>query len=78
VTGIERRSAQRVEAAPPRRPLTPRGTLHLVYEPPSAVRLRDLRESLAGLLHEHGFDVMDVAVRAFRASHGLCIIGRPG
>jgi hypothetical protein len=78
VTRIERGSAQRVEAAPRRRLLTPRGTLHLVYEPPSAVRLRDLRESLAGLLHEHGFDVMDVAVRAFRASHGLCIIGRPG
>jgi SAM-dependent methyltransferase len=60
-----------------RRLLAPRGTLHLVYEPPSAARLRGLRESMARLLCQHGFDVDDVAVRAFRASHGLCIIGRP-
>lgn len=60
-----------------RRLLRPRGALHLVYEPPSAARARGLRESLPRLLREHAFDVDRVVERAFRASHGLCIIGRP-
>jgi cyclopropane fatty-acyl-phospholipid synthase-like methyltransferase len=60
-----------------RRLLRPGGTLHLVYEPPAAARLRQLRESIPRLLREHAFDVDNVLERAFRASHGLCIIGRP-
>ena len=61
-----------------RRLLTPRGTLHLVYEPPTAAALRELRESMPRLFRAHAFEVVDVVAKAFRASHGLCIIGRPG
>ncbi len=59
-----------------RRLLAPRGTLHLVYEPPTAAGLRKLHESMPRLLREHAFDVVDVTTKAFRASHGFCIIGR--
>jgi cyclopropane fatty-acyl-phospholipid synthase-like methyltransferase len=60
------------------RPLLRRGgAVYLVYEPPTAARLRDVREWMPRLLREHGFHVDDVRVQAFRASHGFCIIGRP-
>jgi hypothetical protein len=28
-------------------------------------------------LEAHGFDVADILVQRFRASQGLCIVGRP-
>jgi SAM-dependent methyltransferase len=56
--------------------LTPRGRAYLVYEPPSASRLRAARARLPRLLGEHGFTVEDVRVTTFRASRGLCLVGR--
>jgi SAM-dependent methyltransferase len=56
--------------------LASRGLAYLVYEPPSAVQLRKLRSWLPERLEEHGFEVADVRTQAFRASHGLCVIGR--
>jgi cyclopropane fatty-acyl-phospholipid synthase-like methyltransferase len=60
-----------------RRLLAPHGTLHLVYEPPTAAALRRLRASMPRLLAKHAFEPIDVVTAAFRASHGFCIIGRP-
>ena len=60
-----------------RRLLAPAGAAYLVYEPPTAARLRELRERLPARLAEHGFHAADVRTRPFRAGHGLCIIGRP-
>lgn len=51
--------------------------VHLVYEPPSASRARELGARLTPLLEAHGFRIEDVRSQPFRASHGLCIIGRP-
>jgi cyclopropane fatty-acyl-phospholipid synthase-like methyltransferase len=51
--------------------LIPKGLAYLVYEPPSAVRLRELRNRLPARIAEHGFEVVDVQTRAFRARHGL-------
>ena len=53
------------------------GTAYLVYEPPTAARLRELRQSLPAQLEAHGFLVADVQVERFRATHGLCVMGRP-
>jgi cyclopropane fatty-acyl-phospholipid synthase-like methyltransferase len=60
-----------------RRLLQGGGAVYLVYEPPTEARLRDVSERLPQLLRGHAFEVQDVRVRTFRASHGLCIIGRP-
>lgn len=60
-----------------RRLLQPSGTAYLVYEPPSTARLYDLQRRLPAQLEAHGFDVADVLVQRFQASHGLCISGRP-
>jgi SAM-dependent methyltransferase len=57
--------------------LRPGGACHLVYEPPSAARARELRRTLPDELAAHGFHTLDVVERPFRASRGLCIIGRP-
>ncbi len=58
--------------------LQPAGVAHLVYEPPTAVRLREVRHTLPRRLEENGFHVADVEVQRFRASHAVCVIGRPG
>jgi SAM-dependent methyltransferase len=60
-----------------RRHLGHHGAVYLVYEPPTAGRLREVRDSLSGLLTKHGFQVEDVRVQSFREGHGLCITGRP-
>lgn len=60
-----------------RRLLRPGGVVYLVYEPPTAAGLREVRNRLPRLLREHAFRVDGVRVRTFRASHGLCVIGRP-
>jgi cyclopropane fatty-acyl-phospholipid synthase-like methyltransferase len=60
-----------------RRLLRRGGAVYLTYEPPTEARLRDVREALPRLLREHAFEVDDVRERTFRASYGLCIIGRP-
>jgi protein-L-isoaspartate O-methyltransferase len=57
-----------------RRLLDPGGAAYLVYEPPSAGRLRELSHGLPARLEEQGFRVLDVHAQPFRASHGLCII----
>jgi trans-aconitate methyltransferase len=60
-----------------RRLLQPAGVAYLVYEPPTAARLREVQHRLHAQLEDHGFRVADVQVQRFRASLGLCIIGRP-
>jgi cyclopropane fatty-acyl-phospholipid synthase-like methyltransferase len=60
-----------------RRLLRRRGAVYLVFEPPTAARLRHVREWMPRLLREHEIEVDDVRVQAFRASYGFCIIGRP-
>lgn len=57
--------------------LEPAGTAYLVYEPPAPARLRQLQRHLPAQLEAHGFDVVDILVQRFRASHGLCIVGQP-
>ena len=57
--------------------LQPKGLAHLVYEPPSPARLRELRTRLTTLLGETAFDIVDVREREFRAGHGLCVVVRP-
>lgn len=59
-----------------RRLLDPAGSAFLVYEPPDVRRLRELKVSLPARLEEHGFVVQDMHEQRFRASHGLCIVGR--
>ncbi len=56
--------------------LRPTGKAYLIYEPPSAARLRGARDSLPARFEEHRFHVTDVHVQRFRASYGLCISGR--
>jgi len=53
----------------------PQGSAYLVYEPPTAGRLRALRDSLPARLEENGFRVTAVRVERFRSSYGLCVIG---
>jgi protein-L-isoaspartate O-methyltransferase len=60
-----------------RRLLQSPGAAYLVYEPPTTARLREVRHRLPARLEEHGFRVAAVQVQRFRASQGLCIIGRP-
>jgi SAM-dependent methyltransferase len=60
-----------------RRLLQPAGAAYLVYEPPTAARLREVRHWLPARLEEHGFRVADLQLQSFRASQGLCVIGRP-
>jgi cyclopropane fatty-acyl-phospholipid synthase-like methyltransferase len=60
-----------------RRTLSADGALFLVYEPPSAARLRSLRRQLRILLPAHGFQVADERVRDLGKSRGVCVIGRP-
>jgi len=57
--------------------LRPRGDVYLVYQPPTAARLRAVKAALSALLESHGFAVRRVETQAFRVGHGLCIIGRP-
>ena len=57
--------------------LHPAGAAYLAYEPPSAARLREVREWLPARLTEHGFEVSDVLTERFTSSHGLCVVGRP-
>jgi hypothetical protein len=57
--------------------LLPTGAAYLVYEPPTADRLRALRQMLPGLLASRGFEVAAVHARRFRAGHGLCVVARP-
>jgi predicted TPR repeat methyltransferase len=52
-------------------------TLFLVYEPPSAERLRSLRRQLRLLLPAHGFRVADERVRDLGKGRGVCVVGRP-
>jgi SAM-dependent methyltransferase len=61
-----------------RRALGADGALFLVYEPPSAERLRSLRRQLRLLLPAHGFHVADERVRDLGRSRGVCVIGHPG
>ena len=56
--------------------LQPRCTAYLVYEPPSVARLAALQQSLPAQLEARGFDVADVLVQRFRATHGLCVTAR--
>jgi SAM-dependent methyltransferase len=57
--------------------LEPAGKAYLVYEPPAHARLQQLQRQLPAQLEAHGFDVVDMLVQRFRASHGLCIVARP-
>ena len=54
--------------------LAPRGTLWLVYEPPSASRLRELRTTLPAIAADHALTVDAVHERALGASRGLCLV----
>ena len=54
--------------------LQPGGRAFLVYEPPSASRLADLRARLSALLAEQGFEVEEVREAAFGA---VCIVATP-
>ena len=58
--------------------LAPRGALWLVYEPPSAPRLRELRTTLPDIAADHAFTLDAVHERALGASHGLCLVLRRG
>ncbi|HEX6051526.1 MAG TPA: class I SAM-dependent methyltransferase [Gemmatimonadaceae bacterium] len=58
-----------------KRLLHPQGTAYLAYEPPSAGRLRQLRERLPTQLEENGFNVRDVREQRFSKASGICIIG---
>jgi SAM-dependent methyltransferase len=58
--------------------LRPGGRAFIVYEPPTASRLRDIRTQLTALLAEHGFQAEDVREAAFGASHCVCIVARAG
>ena len=58
--------------------LAPRGTLWLVYEPPSAARLRELRTALPTFAAEHAFTLDAAHERALGASRGLCLVLRRG
>ena len=58
--------------------LRPAGRAFIIYEPPSASRLLDIRTQLTVLLTSHGFQVEDVREAAFRATHGVCIVARAG
>jgi SAM-dependent methyltransferase len=60
-----------------RRALGADGTLFLVYEPPSAERLRSLRRQLRHLLPAHGLRVVDERVRDLGRSRGVCVVGHP-
>ncbi len=50
---------------------------YLIYEPPSTTRLRDVQTRLTVGLEANDFEIVDVRTKTFRASHCLCIIGRP-
>jgi hypothetical protein len=54
--------------------LASRGSVYLVYEPPSEARLREVRSLLLGALESHGLTVIDDRVQAFRSSLGLCLV----
>jgi SAM-dependent methyltransferase len=60
-----------------RRALGADGTLFLVYEPPSAERLRSLRRQLRLLFPAHGFRIGDERVRDLGGGCGVCVIGYP-
>lgn len=49
------------------------GTAHLVYEPPIAAGLRELRRSLSKEFEKGGFRVEDVHEQRFTSSVGLCV-----
>ena len=51
------------------------GRVHLVYEPPSPTRLRELRRTMPALLEDAGLSVEDVRTATFRRGQGICIIG---
>ena len=55
--------------------LAPLGRAYLVFEPPSANRLREARDTLPGLVSSAGLKVVDIRTATFRRSRGLCIIG---
>lgn len=60
-----------------RRLLRPRGTLVVVYEPPSPAAVRKLASGMRALFDDHELNVEGIRDQAFRKSHGLCIVGRP-
>jgi protein-L-isoaspartate O-methyltransferase len=57
--------------------LHPAGTVHLVYEPPSAARLRELERRLRDALAGHGLHVGEVLTRALGSGAGLCVLAAP-
>lgn len=58
--------------------LPPGGLVCLVYDPPSDVRLRELRTRLPPLLHANGFRTEAVRVAAIGRTRALCVMGRRG
>ena len=56
--------------------LQPNGLAYLIYGPPSVSRLREAQSRLTTGLRENRFEIVHTHMRAFRASHGLCIVGR--
>lgn len=58
--------------------LAPRGTLWLVYEPPSPSRVRELRSTLPTLAAEHAFTLEGAHERPLDTSRGLCLVLRRG
>jgi SAM-dependent methyltransferase len=57
-----------------RRALGADGTLFLVFEPPSAERLRSLRRQLRLLLPVHGLRVDDERLRDLGRKRGVCVV----
>lgn len=54
--------------------LRPGGRAYLVYEPPSASRLADVRTRLTASLAEYGFDLEGVRETALGGSHAVCMV----
>jgi SAM-dependent methyltransferase len=56
--------------------LAPTGRVFLVWEPPTAARLRQMKQAVPPMLTDAGLVVEDVRTATFRRSHGVCIVGR--
>ena len=55
--------------------LAPTGRVHLVWEPPSPARAREMQRDVPSLLAAAGLEVEKVRTAAFRRGQGICIIG---
>jgi SAM-dependent methyltransferase len=56
--------------------LRPSSLAYLIYEPPSAARLKELQKILPEQLQKHGLQVIAVRQASFRASQALCLVAR--